>query len=79
MLAHEGKNPFKLDSKPATKPLKEFTSLETRFRMLEKSHPERAKELALLAQGDVKERWALYEQYAHDGGAAAPEKGEEKE
>jgi len=32
--------------------------------MLEKSHPERAKELALLAQEDVDERWKLYEQYA---------------
>jgi pyruvate-ferredoxin/flavodoxin oxidoreductase len=68
LLAREGKNPFKLDSKPPSKPLKEFTSLETRFRMLEKSHPERAKELGVLAQADVKERWALYEQYAHDGG-----------
>ncbi len=77
LLAHEGKNPFKLDSKPPTKSLKEFTSLETRFRMLEKSHPDRAKELGVQAQADVKERWALYEQYAHDAGGGA-EKAEEK-
>ena len=63
-LEAEGKNPFKLDSKPPSKQLREFTQLETRFRMLEKSHPERAKELALLAQEDVDERWKLYEQYA---------------
>jgi pyruvate-ferredoxin/flavodoxin oxidoreductase len=79
LLAHEGKNPFKLDSKAPSKSLKEFTSLETRFRMLEKSHPDRAKELGAQAQADVKERWALYEQYAHDGGTAAPEKVEEKQ
>jgi hypothetical protein len=40
--------------------------------MLEKSHPERAAELGVLAQADVKERWALYEQYAHDGGNGQP-------
>jgi pyruvate-ferredoxin/flavodoxin oxidoreductase len=76
LLAIEGKNPFKLDSKAPSKPLKEFTSMETRFRMLEKSHPDRARDLAVLAQGDVKERWALYEQYAHDASGSA-EKTEE--
>lgn len=64
MLRREGKNPLKLDSKAPSKPLKEFTSLETRFFMLEKSYPARAKELGLLAQNDVNIRWKIYEHLA---------------
>jgi len=67
-LEAEGKNPFKLDSRPPKIPVREFMSLETRFKSLEKSHPERAKELAKLAQEDVDFRWALYEQLSHDQG-----------
>jgi pyruvate-ferredoxin/flavodoxin oxidoreductase len=63
-LEKDGQNPFKLDSKAPKLPLQEFTRLETRFKMLEKSHPERAKELAKLAQEDVNVRWKLYEQLA---------------
>jgi pyruvate-ferredoxin/flavodoxin oxidoreductase len=49
--------------------LREFTQLETRFKMLEKSQPERARELAKLAQKDVDSRWKLYEHMAqpYDG------------
>jgi pyruvate-ferredoxin/flavodoxin oxidoreductase len=68
-LALEGKNPFKLDSKAPSKPVREFMQLETRFRMLEKTHPERAKELFALAEEDAKKRWAVYAQYAMDGKA----------
>lgn len=64
MLVKEGKNPLKLDSKAPSKPLKEFTSLETRFFMLEKSYPSRAKELSVLAQNDVNLRWKIYEHLA---------------
>lgn len=63
-VALEGGNPMKLDSKEPKIALKEFTSLETRFKMLEKSHPERAKELLALAQKDVNARWAMYEKLA---------------
>ncbi len=66
-LAHEGKNGFKLDSKKPAKPVREFFQAETRFRMLEKSHPDRAKKLFAEAEVDAKERWAIYEQYAHEG------------
>ncbi|HLF19661.1 MAG TPA: hypothetical protein VI704_02620, partial [Bacteroidota bacterium] len=68
MLELEGKNPFKLDSRPPKVPAREFMSLETRFKSLEKSHPDRAKELSKLAQEDVDFRWALYEQLAREGG-----------
>ena len=71
-LAAEGKNPFKLDSKAPKQPLSDFTSLETRFNMLEKIYPERAKELNKLAAEDVKGRWSLLEQLA--GGEGDKEK-----
>jgi len=64
MLEAKGENPFKLDSKPPKLPLREFTQLETRFKMLEKSQPERAKQLAALAQEDVSMRWKMYEHLA---------------
>ena len=67
MLAKEGKNPFKLDSKAPKLPLRDFTSLETRFNMLDKTYPERAKELLALASDDIKNRWRLYELFAGGG------------
>jgi pyruvate-ferredoxin/flavodoxin oxidoreductase len=72
-LIKEGKNPFKLDSKAPKGALADFTSLETRFNVLTKTDPDRAKELLKLAEGDVKVRWALYEQFAHEeAGEQAP-------
>jgi pyruvate-ferredoxin/flavodoxin oxidoreductase len=68
-LAREGQNPLTLDSKTPKLPLKEFTQLETRFKMLEKSHPQRASLLAELAQLDIYTRWQMYEYLAqkHNG------------
>jgi pyruvate-ferredoxin/flavodoxin oxidoreductase len=63
-MVDSGKNPFTLDSKAPKLPLREFTSREDRFTMLEKSSPERAKELLDLAQADIYTRWAMYEQLA---------------
>ena len=75
MLVKEGKNPLKLDSKAPKIPLSDFTSLETRFNMLEKIYPERAHELSVLAAEDIKNRWAMYEQLAGgDGEKAKTEK-----
>jgi pyruvate-ferredoxin/flavodoxin oxidoreductase len=65
-LTKEGKNPFKLDSKAPKGALSDFTSIETRFNVLTKSHPDRAKELLKLAEQDVKVRWAIYEQFAQE-------------
>ena len=45
-LTKEGKNPFKLDSKAPKGGLADFTSLETRFNVLTKINPERAKRIA---------------------------------
>jgi pyruvate-ferredoxin/flavodoxin oxidoreductase len=68
-LIKEGKNPFKLDSKAPKGALSEFTSMETRFNVLTKTHPDRAKELLKLAEEDIKVRWAIYEQFAHESGS----------
>ncbi len=61
--AGEGQ-PFRLDSKAPSMPLRDFTSAETRFAILERTHPERAAELAELAQADADERWRYYSQLA---------------
>ena len=63
-LTAEGKNPFILDSAAPKISFKERADRENRFKMLEKSHPERAKELLKLAQQDIDDRWAIYEQMA---------------
>ncbi len=57
-------HPFSLDSKKPTLPLADFVLQETRFSMLARSDPERAKHLLALAQSDVDERWRYYEQLA---------------
>ena len=64
-LTAQGKNPFQLDSKPATIPLKDYVYNETRYTMLAKSNPEHARELLTLAQQDVAERWKIYDYMAH--------------
>ena len=44
--------------------MRDFVATETRFAILERTHPERAAELAALAQADADERWRYYEQLA---------------
>jgi pyruvate-ferredoxin/flavodoxin oxidoreductase len=60
----EGGTPFKLDSAAPSIPIRDFVSTETRFAVLERTHPERAAELAALAQADADERWRYYAQLA---------------
>lgn len=66
-LRKEGKNPFMLDSKAPKTPLKEFTSREDRFKILEKINPERAKELQDLEEEDIWTRWRIYESLSKNG------------
>jgi len=75
LLAKEGKNPLKLDSKTPKIKLEEYTYLETRYKMLTKSNPEEAKHLLKLAQEDVHKRWAMYELLAKDTDGAAQKGG----
>jgi pyruvate-ferredoxin/flavodoxin oxidoreductase len=56
--------PFALDSHAPTIPIRDFIATEARFGMLERTHPERARHLAALAQADADERWRYYEQLA---------------
>jgi pyruvate-ferredoxin/flavodoxin oxidoreductase len=77
MLKAEGKNPLQLDSKPPQIPLKEYVYNETRYRMLEQSHPEVAAQLLAAAQEAVYERWQKYQHLASmTFEPISPQKGE---
>ena len=56
--------PFKLDSKRPSIPVSAFVESEGRFAILERTHPERAREMAQMLQADADERWRYYEQLA---------------
>ena len=57
-------HPFHLDSRPPSMPVRDFTHAEGRYAVLARTDPDRADELAVLAQADVDERWRYYEQLA---------------
>lgn len=63
-LVAEGKNPFQLDSRPPSIPLKNYIYNESRYTMLQQSHPQVAKKLLEQAQQDVVNRWKKYEALA---------------
>jgi pyruvate-ferredoxin/flavodoxin oxidoreductase len=73
-----GQNPFKLKSKAPKIPLKDYAYLETRYKMLTKTHPQIAKELMEEAQQDVNERWKIYEQLAASNGRVESKISDEK-
>jgi pyruvate-ferredoxin/flavodoxin oxidoreductase len=60
----EDGQPFKLDSGKPSIPVRDFVATETRFAILERTNPERAAELAVLAQADADEKWRYYQQLA---------------
>jgi pyruvate-ferredoxin/flavodoxin oxidoreductase len=60
-LIEKNESPFKLDSKAPKIKLQDYAYMETRYKMLTKSHPEEAKVLIKLAQDDVTKRWKMYE------------------
>ena len=63
-LAKEGQNTFKLDSKDPKIAVKDFAYMETRYKMLTKSHPKIAEQLMKEAQEDVTTRWKEYQRLA---------------
>ena len=63
-LAAEGRNPFQLDSRPASLPLEKYVYNEGRYTMLVQSDPEAAALLLAEAEQDVATRWKLYEHWA---------------
>ncbi len=78
-LIAKGENPFKLDSKGLKIPLQDYAYMETRYKMLTKTHPDRAKELMKEAQNDVNEKWKIYEQLASSGNEKADTTSDKKE
>jgi pyruvate-ferredoxin/flavodoxin oxidoreductase len=62
--AVRGENPLIVDSHAPTLPVAEAMAAENRFRMLRYSQPDQARTLTRLAQGDVDQRWARYQQLA---------------
>jgi pyruvate-ferredoxin/flavodoxin oxidoreductase len=69
-LKAEGKNPFTLDSKPATGAYKDFLLNEARYASLTRSFPARAEELFAQSEKAAQERYAhllrLKDLYAPD-------------
>ncbi|MCI8459043.1 MAG: pyruvate:ferredoxin (flavodoxin) oxidoreductase [Clostridia bacterium] len=63
-LAAQGKNPFTLDSKDPTGNYQEFIAGETRYKSLQKMHPEIAEQLFKQSEEDAKARLAVYKQKA---------------
>jgi pyruvate-ferredoxin/flavodoxin oxidoreductase len=59
-LRLEGKNPFLLDSKAPSIPLKQYAYQEARYTMLVRSDPEAARTLLKMAQDDVERQWRVY-------------------
>ncbi|WP_219942864.1 pyruvate:ferredoxin (flavodoxin) oxidoreductase [Iamia sp. SCSIO 61187] len=60
----DGGQPFKLDSRKPSIPVRDFVASETRYAILERTDPARARHLASLLQADIDERWRYYEQLA---------------
>jgi pyruvate-ferredoxin/flavodoxin oxidoreductase len=55
---------LQLDSRKPTLPLADYADMETRYKMLAKSDPDRARALIGRAQAAANARWALYEHMA---------------
>jgi pyruvate-ferredoxin/flavodoxin oxidoreductase len=72
-LREQGKNPFQLDSKAPSIPLKQFMYEEARFSMLARSRPREAQELLQKAQDDVDRQWRVYESRASMAGEGQPD------
>jgi pyruvate-ferredoxin/flavodoxin oxidoreductase len=63
-LRAQGKNPFQLDSRPPSIPLKDYSYNEARYTMLARSHPAVAAKLLEEAQDDVDREWRVYSERA---------------
>ena len=62
--ADAGENPLHLDSKEPSMPYREFAMSETRFAVLQRTHPEAAHRFLDAAQHHIKAKFHLYEQLA---------------
>jgi len=78
-LRAQGKNPFQLDSKAPSIPVKDFMYQEARYSMLVRSHPDHARDLLRMAQDDVVRQWRVYENRAAMAGEGLPAAEEQAE
>ena len=69
----QGENPLHVDSKAPSIPYGDFIATETRFTVLQRTHPEAAERFLRQAQKLVETRFTLYEQLAGLAMAKAPE------
>ena len=76
-VVEDGKHPFRLDSRPPTKPFAEVALEEARYAVLSKVNPSEHEELMALAQRDIDDRWALYEDFTELDRIHMTEEGEE--
>ncbi|MCG6966327.1 MAG: pyruvate:ferredoxin (flavodoxin) oxidoreductase [Chromatiaceae bacterium] len=60
----EGENPLHLDSKEPSIPYRDFAMTETRFAVLERTHPDAAHRFMQAAQHQTRAKFHLYEQLA---------------
>ena len=72
-LAHEGKNPFILESKAPNGSLQEFLSGENRYAQLEKANPVESSRLRAIIEQQYIERYERYKQLADLPGIAPAE------
>jgi pyruvate-ferredoxin/flavodoxin oxidoreductase len=70
----KGENPLHIDSRPPSIPYRDYVSTETRFSVLDRTHPEAAERFLRMAQKHVETRFSLYEQLAHLAVQKAPGK-----
>lgn len=73
----KGENPFQLDSKAPKLALKDYMDGETRFKMLSKADPKRAKELGENAQVGANNKFKYYELLSQMNYGSTEKKGEE--
>jgi pyruvate-ferredoxin/flavodoxin oxidoreductase len=65
-LKEQGKNPFQLDSKEPTLPVKTFIESEERYNILLRSNPEEAQKLVKEFEKYVSERYAYYKKLSEN-------------
>jgi len=69
MLRQTEKNPFVLDSPRPTKTFKDYAYNELRYKMLQRTNPEKAEQMLKLAQQVVHQKWEIYERMALGSGS----------
>jgi len=67
-LRAQGKNPFQLDCKPPTVPLRDFLMSEVRYRTLTQSFPDEATKLHGALEQECQQRFRMYQKLAEGEG-----------